>query len=62
MAQAIEAIEALTAENEAFKAEIATKDAVIAEKTANEDAVEGQLSKLAVLLEKQTCGCESLKS
>lgn len=52
LAQAIEVIESLTAENEALKAEIATKDAIIAEKKANEDAVEGQLSKLAVLLEK----------
>lgn len=52
LAKAIEAIESLTAENEALKAEIASKDATIAEKKANEDAVEGQLSKLAVLLEK----------
>lgn len=52
LAKAIEAIESLTAEVEALKAEIASKDAIIAEKKANEDAVEGQLSKLAVLLEK----------
>lgn len=52
LAQAIEAIEKLTAKVEALEAEIASKDAIIAEKKANEDAVEGQLSKLAVLLEK----------
>lgn len=52
LAQAIEVIESLTAENETLKAEIASKDAIIAEKEANEGIVEGQLSKLAVLLEK----------
>lgn len=52
LAQAIEAIESLTAKVEDLEAKIAEKDAIIAEKKANEDAVEGQLSKLAVLLEK----------
>lgn len=52
LAKAIEAIETLTAKVEALEAEIASKDAIIAEKKANEDAVEGQLSKLAELLDK----------
>ena len=42
----------MTAENETLKAEIGSKDAIIAEKEANEGIVEGQLSKLAMLLEK----------
>lgn len=51
LAKAIEAIETLKAEVEAFKSEKAQLQAELETKKENEDAVEGQLSKLAKLLE-----------
>lgn len=51
LAKAIEAIETLKAEVEALKSEKAQLQAELETKKENEDAVEGQLSKLAKLLE-----------
>lgn len=51
LAKAIEAIETLKAEVEALKSEKAQLQAELETKKDNEDAVEGQLSKLAKLLE-----------
>ena len=51
LAKAIEAIETLKAEVEALKSEKAQIQAELETKKENEDAVEGQLSKLAKLLE-----------
>lgn len=51
LAKAIEAIETLKAEVEALKLEKAQLQAELETKKENEDAVEGQLSKLAKLLE-----------
>lgn len=51
LAKAIEAIETLKAEVEALKSEKAQLQAELETKKNNEDAVEGQLSKLAKLLE-----------
>ena len=51
LAKAIEAIETLKAEVEALKSEKAQVQAELETKKDNEDAVEGQLSKLAKLLE-----------
>jgi hypothetical protein len=51
LAKAIEAIETLKAEVEALKSEKAHLQAELETKKENEDAVEGQLSKLAKLLE-----------
>lgn len=51
LAKAIEAIETLKAEVEALKSEKAQLQAELESKKENEDAVEGQLSKLAKLLE-----------
>lgn len=51
LAKAIEAIETLKAEVEAFKSEKAQLQAELETKKENEDAVEGQLIKLAKLLE-----------
>lgn len=51
LAKAIEAIETLKAEVEALKSENAQLQAELETKKENEDAVEGQLSKLAKLLE-----------